>query len=65
MEKMVVHLKKEWKAYVMAIWMFGVTGFLYHLNGQVQEIQQTNMKLSYYVDYIRVSPSVWTAMLPR
>jgi hypothetical protein len=30
----------------MAIWMTGVTAFLYHLNGQVQEIKQTSLKLS-------------------
>ena len=46
MEKMVAHFKKEWKACIMAIWMIGVTGFLYHLYGQVQLIQQTNIKLS-------------------
>ena len=52
MEKIVAHIKKEWKVYIMAIWMIGVTGFLYHLSGQVQMIHQTNMKLSSDVDSI-------------
>ena len=52
MQKVIAHLKKEWKVYVMAIWMIGVTGFLYHLNGQVQAIKQTSVKLSSDVDSI-------------
>jgi hypothetical protein len=52
METFVAHIKKEWKVYVMAIWMIGVTGFLFHLNGQVQEIKQTSIKLSSDVDSI-------------
>ena len=52
MEKFVAHIQKEWKVYVMAIWMIGVTGFLYHLIGQVQGIKQTSMKLSSDVDSI-------------
>jgi hypothetical protein len=52
MEKLVANLKKQWKVYVMAIWMMGVTGFLYHLNGQVQVVKQTSMKLSSDVDSI-------------
>ena len=52
MENVVAHLKNEWKIYVMAIWIIGVTGYLYHLNGQVQTIQQTNLKLSSDVDSI-------------
>ena len=52
METIVVHIKKEWKAYVMAIWMIGVTGFLYHLNGQFLVVQQTSLKLSSDVDSI-------------
>lgn len=46
MQKVADHLKKEWKAYVMAIWMIGVSGFLYYLNGQIQAVKQTSMKLS-------------------
>jgi hypothetical protein len=46
MGNIVVHMKKEWKNYVMAIWMIGITGFLYQLNGQIQAIKQTSMKLS-------------------
>ncbi len=52
MEKMLANIKNEWKAYIMAVWMIGVTGFLYHLYGQVQVIQQTNIKLSSDVDAI-------------
>ena len=52
METVVAHIRKEWKVYVMAIWMIGVTGFLYHLSGQVREIGQTSIKLSSDVDSI-------------
>ena len=52
METFVAHIKKEWKVCVMAIWMIGVTGFLFHLNGQVQEVKQTSIKLSSDVDSI-------------
>ncbi len=52
MENVVAHMKKEWKNYVMAIWMIGVTGFLYHLNEQILVIKQTSMKLSSDVDSI-------------
>ena len=52
MQKVIAHLKKEWKVYVVAIWMIGVTGFLYHLNGQIQAIKQTSVKLSSDVDSI-------------
>ena len=52
MENVVTHVKKEWKTFVMAIWIIGVTGYLYHLNGQVQAIQQTSLKLSSDVDSI-------------
>ncbi|MCB2147935.1 MAG: hypothetical protein KQI81_15770 [Deltaproteobacteria bacterium] len=52
MENVAAHLKKEWKNYVMAIWMLGVTGFLYHLNEQILVIEQASMKLSSDVDSI-------------
>ena len=52
METFFALIKKEWKVGVMAIWMISVTGFLYHLNGQVQEIKQTSLKLSSDVDSI-------------
>jgi hypothetical protein len=52
METVVAHIRKEWKVYVMAIWMIGVSGFLYNLNGQVREIKQTSIKLSSDVDSI-------------
>lgn len=52
MEKYVVHLKKEWKVYAMAIWMVGITGFLYCLNGQIQVLRQAEIKLSSDVDSI-------------
>ena len=46
MRSVVAHLKKEWKVYVMALWMIGVSGFLFYLNGQVQSLQQRGLKLS-------------------
>jgi allophanate hydrolase subunit 1 len=46
MDKVLAHLKKTWKVYLMGIWMIGVSGFLYHLNGQIQTIRQANSKLS-------------------
>lgn len=52
MEQFVVHMKKEWKAYIIAIWMIGVTGYLYCLNGQVKALNQKEMKLSSDVDSI-------------
>jgi hypothetical protein len=52
MENIAAHMKKEWKNYVMAIWMLGVTGFLYHLNEQILVIKQTSMKLSSDADSI-------------
>jgi hypothetical protein len=52
MEKFVAHIKREWKVYILAIWMIGVTGYLYRLNGQIEAIKQTNLKLSSDVDSI-------------
>ena len=52
MENFVAHLKKEWKVYALGIWMIGVTGFFFSLNGQVQELKQTALKLSSDVDSI-------------
>jgi hypothetical protein len=52
MENLIAHLKKEWKVYAMGIWMIGVTGFLFSLNGQVQALRQTALKLSSDVDSI-------------
>jgi hypothetical protein len=52
MVKWVDHLKKEWKVYVVGIWMIGVTGFLFSLNGHVQVLKQNEIKLSSDVDSI-------------
>ena len=52
METFVASIKKKWTVCVMAIWMIGVTAFLFHMNGQVQEIKQTSLKLSSDVDAI-------------
>jgi hypothetical protein len=52
MENFIAHLKKEWKVYAMGIWMIGMTGFLFSLNGQVQATRQTVLKLSSDVDSI-------------
>ena len=45
-------LKKEWKVYVMGIWMIGVTVSLFSLHGQVQAVRQTALKLNSDVDSI-------------
>jgi len=46
MNEFVAHLKREWKLYLMAIWMIGVSGFLLYLNTVVQDVRQTCMKLN-------------------
>ena len=45
MSEFMGRLKREWKVYVMAIWMIGVTGFLVYLNTMVQDVRQTCQKL--------------------
>jgi hypothetical protein len=50
MQRVVTHLKKEWKAYVMALWMIGVSGFLFHLEGQVRSLQRRSQKISSDMD---------------
>ncbi|BBO72281.1 hypothetical protein DSCA_62110 [Desulfosarcina alkanivorans] len=50
MEKFIGHLKKEWKLYVMGIWMIGVTVFLFGVNTQLQALRQTEAKLVSDVD---------------
>lgn len=52
MQKIFVHLKKEWRVYLVAVWMIGATGFLYHLKGQVQALNQASVKLVSDVDSI-------------
>lgn len=52
MNKVITHLKKTWKVYIMGIWMIGVSGFLYYLNGQVRTLNQASMKLSSDMDSI-------------
>jgi hypothetical protein len=52
MDKVITHLKKTWKVYIMGIWMIGVSGFLVYLNGQVRTLNQASMKLSSDVDSI-------------
>lgn len=52
MDKVTTHLKKTWKVYLMGIWMLAVSGFLIYLNGQIQMINQANIKLSSDVDSI-------------
>ena len=52
MNELIAHLKKEWKLYIMAIWMIGVTGFLVYLNTVVQDVRQSCVKLSSDVDSI-------------
>lgn len=52
MDKVIAHLKKTWKVYIMGLWMIGVSWFLYYLNGQIQMLNQANAKLSSDVDSI-------------
>lgn len=52
MAKFVSNLKKEWKVYIMAVWMVGVTGFLYYLNEQARAVNHASQKLSSDVDSI-------------
>ena len=52
MSEFAAQLKREWKVYMMAIWMIGVTGFLVYLNTVVQDVRQTCVKLSSDVDSI-------------
>lgn len=52
MQKITASIKKEWKAYIMAVWMIGVTGFLFYLNGVIQTVRQKSTKLSSDVDSI-------------
>lgn len=52
MQKITASIKKEWKAYTMAVWMIGVTGFLFYLNGAIQTVKQKSTKLSSDVDSI-------------
>lgn len=52
MNKVITHLKKTWKVYIMGIWMIGVSGFLYYLNGQVRTLNQASLKLSSDVDSV-------------
>lgn len=52
MQNFTAHIKKEWKVYIMAVWMIGVSGYLYYLNGVVQTVKQTSTKLSSDVDSV-------------
>ena len=52
MDKVTTHLKREWTVYVMALWMIGVTGFLFYLNNTLQETRQACAKLISDVDSI-------------
>ena len=45
MENFSARLKKEWKVYVMALWMIGITGFLVYLNHAIQETRRASAKL--------------------
>ena len=52
MDNYTAHLKKEWRAYAMALWMIAVTGFLFYLNSAIQETRQASAKLISDVDSI-------------
>lgn len=52
MEKMIEHLKKTWKNYLIGIWMVGMSGFLFYMNEQIRTINQVNTELHSNVDSI-------------
>jgi hypothetical protein len=52
MQSVVAHLKREWKGYLVALWMIGTSAYLFYLNAQIQSVKQTGMKLSSDVDSI-------------
>lgn len=39
-------LKKEWKSIVMAIWLVGITLFLFKLDGKLDQLQLQTAKLA-------------------
>ncbi len=51
-DQLIGHLSKTWKAYLVGIWMIAVSGFLLYLNGQIQAVNQVNVKLTSDVDSI-------------
>ncbi len=50
MQTVAAHIKKEWKFYIVVVWMIGATGFLFYLNTVVQTVRHTSLKLSSDVD---------------
>ena len=52
MQNFTAYIRKEWKVCLMAVWMIGVSGFLFYLNGVVQTVKQTSVKLSSDVDSV-------------
>ena len=52
MNNLIAGIKKEWRVAIMAIWMIGVTGYLIYLNGMMQSIRQTALKLSSDLDSV-------------
>jgi hypothetical protein len=45
-------LKKEWKTVLFILWLFGITIFLIQINGQLNQLQQKNTKLTSTIDSI-------------
>ena len=52
MANLMATIKKEWRVVIMAIWMLGVTGYLIYLNGMIQSIRHTALKLSSDLDSV-------------
>lgn len=52
MDNLITGIKKEWRVAIMAIWMIGVVGYLIYLNGVMQSIRQTAIKLSSDLDSV-------------
>lgn len=45
-------LKKEWKTIFFVLWLFGITIFFIHFNGQLNQLQEKNTKMASTIDSI-------------
>lgn len=45
-------LKKEWKTVLFILWLFGITIFFIHLNGQLNQLEQRSIKIASTIDSI-------------
>lgn len=52
MQNVIDHLKRNWKVYAVAVWMFGTSGFLFYLDHRIAALHETASKLTSDVDAI-------------